>query len=129
MGSRGGTVRPLPTPGPGRPAADTLATGPTHRRPADDPPAIESFRRRERAPEISESAARRSLDAIAVLEGALDGRRHLVGDSFSVADLIGSEVVRVATRVGVYEPRGRLAEYLVLTEARPARQRAAPKMP
>ena len=51
-----------------------------------------------------------------------------VADRFTVADIVASEVVRVAARVRAYEPSGRIAEYLSVMEARPARQRAAAKL-
>jgi len=59
-----------------------------------------------------------------LLAEALDGREFLVGDRFTVADIVASEVVAAAGRMGAYEPSGRLAEYLAAMQRRPARERA-----
>jgi glutathione S-transferase len=93
-----------------------------------EPPAIESYRRREKWPEMSEAADERVRGGVHVIDDALQGREYLVGERFTVADIIASEVVRVATRVGAFEPRDRIADYLSVMEARPARQRAAAKL-
>jgi glutathione S-transferase len=90
--------------------------------------AIESYRRRAKWPEISEAADERVRGGVQAIDDALQRREYLVGDRFSVADIIASEVVRVAARVGAFEPRDRIAEYLSLMETRPARQRAAAKL-
>ncbi len=93
-----------------------------------EPPAIESFRRRERWPEISDAAVERVRGGVLVIDEALKDQEYLVRDRFTVADIVASEVVRVAARVRALEPRGRLAEYLSAMEGRPARQRAAAKL-
>jgi glutathione S-transferase len=93
-----------------------------------EPPAIESRRTRERSPGIADAAVERVCSAVAVVADALQGREYLVADRFTIADVVVSEVVRVAARVGALEPSGRIAEYQVEMEARPARQRAATKL-
>jgi glutathione S-transferase len=93
-----------------------------------EPPAIESRRRRERWPELAEAAAERVRGAVAVIEEALNGKECLVADRFTVADIIASGVLRVAVRVGAYEPSGRTAEYLSVMAARPAMQRAIARL-
>lgn len=90
-----------------------------------EPTVIESARRREAYPELSEAAAERARHAVQVVEDALQGRDYLVADRFSVADIVVSEVVRIGVRVKAIEAEGRVAEYLAAMEARPARQRAA----
>lgn len=92
-----------------------------------EPPAIQAYRLRESAPEVAKSAAKRLDASVAVIEETLQGREYLVGDGFTVADVIASEVVRILVRLDLMEPQGAIAEYLTLMEARPARQRAAAK--
>ena len=89
-----------------------------------EPAAIECARRREAFPELSEAAAERARRAVLAIDDALQGHEYLVGDRFSVADIITSEVVRIAVRVKAIEAEGRIGEYLAAMEARPARQRA-----
>jgi glutathione S-transferase len=93
-----------------------------------EPPAIESYRRREAAPEIADAAGDRVRRSVSAIDDALQGRDYLVGGQLTVADIVASEVVRVAVRVGAFEPQGRIAEYLLVMEARPARQRAAAQL-
>jgi glutathione S-transferase len=88
-------------------------------------PAIESRRTREKSAEVADAAAERVRAAVAVIGDALDGRACLVADRFTVADVIASEVVRIAVRVGAVQASGPIAGYLSAMEARPARQRAA----
>jgi glutathione S-transferase len=89
-----------------------------------EPPLIEYYRRRETAPEISASAAQRVRDNVAVIDAVLDGHEYLVGDRFSVADIVVSEVIRITARLGATQPSGRIASYLERMASRPARQRA-----
>jgi glutathione S-transferase len=93
-----------------------------------EPPVIQAFRLRESAPEVAEGGASRARDTVAAIEAALQGRDHLVGEGFSVADLIVSEVIRVSARLKVLEPEGGVADYLAAMEARPARQRAVARL-
>lgn len=93
-----------------------------------EPAAVQSRRAREISAEIADGAAERARAAIAVIAAALDGHEFLVADRFSVADIVASEVVAVAGRVGAYEPAGRLAEYLAAMKQRPARERAAARI-
>jgi glutathione S-transferase len=89
-----------------------------------EPSAVQNRRTREISPEIADAAVERARAAIAVLAEALDGREFLVGDRFTVADIVASEVVAAAGRMGAYEPSGRLAQYLAAMQRRPARERA-----
>ncbi len=72
-----------------------------------------------------EVAKARFLRAAAVVEDALGGRDHLVGDGFSVADVIVGGVLGFARASGICEqlPAG-LTAYADALEARPARVRA-----
>jgi glutathione S-transferase len=93
-----------------------------------EPPAIESYRRREDHPELSGAAAQRARGGIDAIDDALQGKGYLVGDRFTVADVVVSEVVRIAGRIGVFESQGRMAEYLAAMKARPARERATARL-
>jgi glutathione S-transferase len=63
-------------------------------------------------------------EAAAVTEDALDDRDYLVGDRFSVADLVCGAVLLFARRVELTDGMPKIAKYLERLEARPARQRA-----
>ena len=89
-----------------------------------EPAVIECARRREASPDLAEAAAERAGRAVQVIDDALQGHDYLVGDRFSVADIVTSEVVRIGVRVNAIEPKGRISEYLAAMEARPARRRA-----
>jgi glutathione S-transferase len=90
-----------------------------------EPPAVEHYRLRESAPEAAAAASARVVAGVAAIENALAGRDFLVGGGLTVADIVASEVVRIASRVGAITPEGAIAGYLAAMEARPARQRAA----
>jgi glutathione S-transferase len=90
-----------------------------------EPPAVEHYRLRESAPEAAEAASARVAAGAAAIGDALAGGDFLVGGRLTVADIVASEVVRIASRVGAITPEGSLAGYLAAMEARPARQRAA----
>ena len=97
-----------------------------------------SFAMTELEPEILEVfAARRAEDeeraaralegfrlAATVVEHALEGREFLVGERFSVADLICGAVLIFARRAELTEGLPNVAAYLERLEERPARQRA-----
>ncbi len=61
------------------------------------------------------------LDA---LEGALDGRDHLVGDSFTAADLYIASHLGWGMQFGSIEARPNFERYVALHDARPAAKRA-----
>lgn len=70
------------------------------------------------------SGVARFQAAAAVVEEALEGREYLVGDRFSVGDLICGAVLIFARRAELAEGLPNVAAYLDRLEARPARQRA-----
>ena len=74
--------------------------------------------------EIQEAAIGRFHVAAAVVEAALAGRGHLVGDGFSVADIIVGSVLSFARTAGIVELPPALVGYVDALEARPARERA-----
>jgi glutathione S-transferase len=61
------------------------------------------------------------LDA---LEGALDGRDHLAGDSFTAADLYVAAHLGWGMQFGTIEKRPNFERYVALHTGRPAAQRA-----
>ncbi len=63
-------------------------------------------------------------DALHTLEGALSGKAHLVGDSFTAADLYAAAFLGFFMRIGALEPRPAFAEFAQRHYARPAAQRA-----
>lgn len=61
------------------------------------------------------------LDA---LEGALDGRDHLAGDSFTAADLYVASHLGWGMQFGTIEKRPNFERYVALHDGRPASKRA-----
>lgn len=79
---------------------------------------------RESDPERAEKATERFREAAMVVEAALDGHEYLVGDRFTVADLVCAAVLAFGKRFGLTEGMPRVEAYLDAMDARPARQRA-----
>jgi glutathione S-transferase len=77
--------------------------------------------------EIQEGALERFARAAEVVETTLAGRDHLVGDGFSVADLIVGSVLSFARTAEITELSPGLVAYIDGLEARPARVRASPR--
>ena len=71
-----------------------------------------------------EGARHRFATAAEALEAALGGRDHLVGDGFSVADVVVGGVLSFARMAEITELPPGLVPYVDGLEARPARQRA-----
>jgi glutathione S-transferase len=71
-----------------------------------------------------EAARHRFATAAGALEAALGGRDHLVGDGFSVADVVVGGVLSFARMAEITELPPGLVPYVDGLEARPARQRA-----
>jgi glutathione S-transferase len=88
-----------------------------------EPPAIAVYRARASGGE-DESAVRRIARGLEAVEVALDGHDHILGESFSVADIVVSEVTRMTGRLEVGEPGPNLVAYFERVAARPARERA-----
>jgi glutathione S-transferase len=89
-----------------------------------EPPAIAAMRARAGGEGENESALRavaRGLDAV---EAALADRDYILGESFSVADIVVSEVTRMTGRLKVGEPGPNLLAYFERVGDRPARERA-----
>jgi glutathione S-transferase len=75
-------------------------------------------------PGIIERAAARFVTAAGVIEAALGDDDYLVGDSFSVADIVVGSVLGFARSGELTELPAGVVRYVDLLEARPARQRA-----
>jgi glutathione S-transferase len=73
----------------------------------------------------AERAAREALrDGIDAVAAALAGQDFLVGDRFTVADLLIAAVLGMARRLGIAELPPQIVSYLDPIEARPAKQRS-----
>jgi glutathione S-transferase len=80
----------------------------------------------ERDPERAAEAAALLAERVAVVEDALRGREFIVGDRFTVADLLLGSALAFAARTGVVADGGEVRRYLDAQAARPARQVAYP---
>jgi glutathione S-transferase len=89
-----------------------------------EPPALQAWQLGEKAPEVAEAAGKRAAAAVDAVVAELDGREYLVADRFTVADIVVSEVVRIARRIGIVEVESPIRPYLTAMKARPAYQRA-----
>ena len=68
-----------------------------------EPAALDRYRYGESAPDVAAAAGNRARAAADAAVAALDGREFIVGDRFTVADIIVSEVIRIARRIGVVD--------------------------
>jgi glutathione S-transferase len=90
-----------------------------------EPAILEVFVARRKEDEgRTASGVDRFRAAATVVEQALEGREYLVGDRFSVGDLICGAVLIFARRAELTEGLPSVAAYLDRLDARPARQRA-----
>jgi glutathione S-transferase len=90
-----------------------------------EPPLFEAWIEAERDPERAGRARGRFAKAASVVDGALDGRGYLVGDQFTVADVLVGTSLLFTTRAGISaELTPRLNQYLSRLGERPAFQRA-----
>ncbi len=79
----------------------------------------------QREPAKAEDAARRFAKPLAVLDGALVGRRWLAGDAFTIADLNVASVLAIAPMAALdLAPAPQAAAWLARCTARPALARA-----
>jgi glutathione S-transferase len=93
-----------------------------------EPPALEVFRARQAEAGGTESAERRVGRALAAVESALSDRDYILGDRFSVADVVLGEVTRMTGRLGIAEAGPNLGAWFDRLEGRPARRRATAKI-
>lgn len=71
-----------------------------------------------------ESGYGNEADLLRTLEGAVAGKRFLVGDRFTVADLYLSAFIGYYIQIGELEPRPVFQDYAMAHSQRPACQRA-----
>jgi glutathione S-transferase len=88
-------------------------------------PAIIEVRRSDADPARAEAGAERFQAAARAVERALEGHDYLVGDRFSVADLVCGAVLVFGKSAGLTDNLPNITGYLTRLEARPARIRAA----
>jgi glutathione S-transferase len=89
-----------------------------------EPAILEVRRNRDDNPEHAQAGAERFTTAAAAIEHALDGQVYLVGERFSVADLVCGAVLIFARSTDLTDDMPNINAYLERLEARPARQRA-----
>jgi glutathione S-transferase len=93
-----------------------------------EPPALTVMRARRVDNEEDESALKRVGRGLEAVEAALVDRDYILGESFSIADVVVSEVTFLTQRLGIGEPGPNLVAYFERLAARPARQRAVAKI-
>jgi len=89
-----------------------------------EPAIVEARRHREDDPARAQVGVERFQAAAVAVEHALDGHEYLVGDRFSVADLVCGAVLIFAKGAGLCDELPNIEAYLERLEASPARQRA-----
>ncbi|CAB4920754.1 unannotated protein [freshwater metagenome] len=89
-----------------------------------EPPLIEAARTRESHPELAAKAVKKAQGNIDAVAANLGDRDFLVGDSFTVADIVMSEVLGIVPRFELGELTGALPAYVERMGQRPARVRA-----
>jgi glutathione S-transferase len=91
-----------------------------------EPSLIETAMNAERDPERAAAARKRFDNACDGLAAALDGHDYLVGDSFTVADVLVGTALAFTARAGFADELDeRLQAYIARLAARPAFQRAS----
>lgn len=90
-----------------------------------EPAILEVFAaRRKEDDERAAFGLERFRAAATIVEQVLEGREYLVGNGFSVGDLICGAVLIFARRAELTDGLPNIAAYLARLDARPARQRA-----
>jgi glutathione S-transferase len=90
-----------------------------------EPPLIEAGRQAERDPERAQLARERFGTAAGAVAGALGDGEYLVGDRFTVADVLVSSALAFTRRAGLWDDLPpSLQRYVERMDQRPARQRA-----
>jgi glutathione S-transferase len=93
-----------------------------------EPPAIAARRARQADGEEDGSALKRVGRGLEAVEAALVDRDYILGESFSIADIVVSEVTLMTSRLRVGEPGPNLVAYFERLAVRPARERAVAKI-
>jgi glutathione S-transferase len=88
-------------------------------------PAVDYYRSKAESPSLAAAAAQRSQAALEAVSSALEGTGDCIaGSGFTVADIVVSEVLRIAARVGAVDLPLHVQDYVDGLGARPARLRA-----
>jgi glutathione S-transferase len=90
-----------------------------------EPPLFEAWTQAEKDPERAAAARERFDRAAEVVAGALEGKAHLLGDSFTIADVMVGTALLFTTRAGFADelPQA-LKDYTARLAERPAFGRA-----
>jgi glutathione S-transferase len=89
-----------------------------------EPHFVQLLPTRTTAPDVAEAAAAQLRERLEVLEAAVDGRPFLVGDAFTVADVVVGSLAADIVGLGHAEGFPAIAAYVKGLQARPARARA-----
>jgi glutathione S-transferase len=93
-----------------------------------EPPVVDVYNQRTQAETADEAvvvaASARFRENARAFEDALAGREFLLGDRFTVADVVTGDVIRFARFMELTDDFPNLNAYLERLDARPARQRA-----
>ncbi len=84
----------------------------------------EAYRHRESDPTRAQAGAERFQAAAEAVEKTLAGQQFLVGDRFTVADLVCGSALAFAQGAGLTAGLPNITAYVERLDARPARQRA-----
>jgi glutathione S-transferase len=88
-------------------------------------PLIESAMHAQTDPERSAKARKRFDERTEAVAGALGEREYIVGESFTVADIMVGSALKFTARIGFAdELPENLRDYMARLEARPAYERA-----
>jgi glutathione S-transferase len=94
-----------------------------------EPPLIESAIHAQSDPDRSAAARRRFDEAASAVSNALDGGEYLVGERFTVADVLVGSALAFTQRIGFAdELPANLRDYMARLTQRPARRRALERM-
>jgi glutathione S-transferase len=89
-----------------------------------EPPFMPLLPHRDTSPEVAATSRALLRERLEVLERALQGREFIVGDSFTVADVVVGSLASDIVGLGFAEGLPAIAAYVERLEARPARIRA-----
>ena len=81
-------------------SGDSSTSGPPSPPLSSEPPLFETWTQAEKDPERAATARRRFDAAADAVAAALDGKEHLVGETFTVADVMVGTALLFTTRAG-----------------------------
>ena len=89
-----------------------------------EPQFVQLLPHRDTTPEAAEAAKAQLRERLEVLEGELEGRSFLVGDDFTIADVVVGSLAADIVGLGLADGFPAIAAYVQGLQARPARARA-----